>query len=152
MAHKNEELPQQDTPWQLWYQDQFDPDCPRQLEYAGQGLVAGLKTLWLHHLRDSVLPDGGSGFARFNLWLPQEKRSITIKSVSLGIKRLRRWVLQPDPVFDPTASGQSNEWLLRKIAQAHCNLIAKGLDEDKLCQIAVQSGNQSEFIDALTEI
>jgi hypothetical protein len=152
MVHKNEELPHQDTPWQLWNQDQFDSDCPRQLEGAGHGLVAGLKILWLHHLREAILPDGSVGFARFNLWLPQEKRSITIQSAGPGIKRLRHWVLQPDPVFDPSASGQPNQRLLSSIAQAHCLLIAKGLDEDILCQIAAQSKNMEAFIKTIAEI
>lgn len=152
MPHNHEDLPQQHTPWQLWYQDQFDSDCPRHLEGTGHGLVAGLEVLWLHHLRETVLPNGGLGFARFNLWLPLQKRSITIQSAGLGIKQLRHWVLQPDPVFDPSASGQPNQRLLSSIAQAHCRLIAKGLNEDSLYQIAGQSKNMDAFVNAIAEI
>lgn len=112
----------------------------------------GLAALWMHHLREAVLPDGGMGLARFNLWWEGEKRSVTIQSWGAGMMKLRRWVLQPDPVFDPSASGKPNQGLLSRIAQAHCQLIARGEDEARLCQMAARSETLNEFINTLGEI
>jgi len=143
-------IPLQDSRWQLWYQDLFDPETPRQLESQGQGLEKGLIALWLHHLRDSVMRNGQPGFALFNLWFMEEKRSIRIQSCGTGMAKLKQWVLQPDPVFDPSASGKPNQQLLEKIVQAHCQLIAQGLEEEEICQMAAQSQTQEAFVESLS--
>ena len=31
--------------WKIWFQDNFDLECPRQVDLAGRGLVKGLMEL-----------------------------------------------------------------------------------------------------------
>ena len=64
--------------WEVWYQDTFDRECPRQVEVAGRGLVEGLIQLWARHLFETVQADGQRGFSRFNLWWKQERRSVVV--------------------------------------------------------------------------
>ena len=49
--------------WELWYQDLFDRECPRQVEVRGQGLVQGLAELWARHLFETVQVDGQKGLS-----------------------------------------------------------------------------------------
>jgi hypothetical protein len=53
--------------WEIWYQDTFDRDAPRQVEIAGHGLLAGLLQLWERHLLETVQASGRRGFSRFKV-------------------------------------------------------------------------------------
>ena len=70
--------PAPDAEWEVWYQDLFDRECPRQVEVSGRGLAAGLSELWARHLFETVGVDGQKGFSRFNLWWKQPKKSVMV--------------------------------------------------------------------------
>ncbi len=60
--------PAPDAEWDVWYQDLFDRDTPRQVEVSVWGLVTGLAELWARHLFETIEVDGQKGFSHFNLW------------------------------------------------------------------------------------
>jgi hypothetical protein len=134
MALRNNDVPEPalDAAWELWYQDTFDRDCPRQVEAAGVGLVDGLLALWRHHLFETVQADGTRGFWRFNLWLQQARRSIHITGDWDGQIRLRAWALE-------------DEALLRNVAVAHSRLVLAGETSASLVAAVLDAENRVEF-------
>ena len=100
--------------WELWFQDNFDRESPRRVVQHGEGLVEGLLALWRHHLDETVQKEGILGFARYNLWLPENGVSLVITGEGVGLKKLSQWVWKDDAAF-----GTEDRGLLLKIAQAH---------------------------------
>lgn len=84
--------PAPEAEWEVWYQDTFDRECPRQIEIAGLGLVNGLIELWARHLYETVQANGQKGFSRFNLWWKQKGQSIQVIGEWEGLIQLREWI------------------------------------------------------------
>jgi hypothetical protein len=141
MVLRNDDLPgpAPDATWELWYQDTFDRDCPRQVEAAGVGLVAGLLTLWRHHLFETVRADGKRGFSRFNLWLRQARQSIRITGAWAGQTRLRTWAREDDA-------------LLGEVAVVHSHLLLAGETSAPILAAARDVTSQAEFEARLVKI
>ena len=125
--------------WQVWYQDTFDRECPRQIEVTGQGLQAGLIELWDRHLSETVQANGSHGFARFNLWLKDAQRSIMIDGDWDGLVRLRGW---------KQAVGRS---FLKEVSRVHTALIQKGTNCDQICSVARDARSRLDFEQWLAE-
>lgn len=119
--------------WELWYQDTFDRECPRQVELVGKGLLAGLIELWKRHLSETVLANGSKGFARFNLWTPRENQSIAVVGDWDGLVRLRGWVSEGDQA------------LLKRIATTHLRLTIKGKTSEVILATAKSAENLEDF-------
>ncbi len=124
--------------WQVWYQDLFDRECPRQVQASGKGLVTGLVVLWGCFLRDSITPDGKKGFARFNLWLKTVGRSISIEGPWEGLVRLREWV-----VGGGRQPGADE--LLHRVAEVHANLAKAGKTSEAIARLAVEALGPEDF-------
>jgi len=128
--------------WEIWHQDTFDPDSPRQVEAAGQGLLAGLVQLWARHLFETVQADGRKGFSRFNLWWKQETRSVEIVGDWEGQVRLRQWVYGDKPSTDRKTGDQA---LLQWIAATHQQRILRGETSAEILTLAKAAGNRQDF-------
>lgn len=118
--------------WEVWYQDIFDRECPRQIEVAGRGLAAGLTELWARHLSETVQANGQKGFSRFNLWWKQEKKSVEVAGAWVGMVRLREW-------------GSGDKELLMRIAALHGCLILAGQTSEGILAAAEASERREEF-------
>lgn len=130
--------------WQLWHQDSFDRESPRQVEAAGRGLVRGLRELWAHHLRETVGAQGQRGFSRFNLWLKRERKSVRIVGSWQGMTRLRGWVYgDGDRVRAPD--------LLRKVATLHAQLVLEQQDSAAILAAANAAQSRASFENWLAE-
>lgn len=127
--------------WKLWYQDSFDRECPRQVELEGVGLPAGLYQLWAHHLRESILENGGEGFSHFDLWWEQEKTSIRIAGNREGQVKLRNWIYKE----------KADEGLLMKIATSHQNLVHGGETCEQILEVAAAADNFDDFLEQLDQ-
>lgn len=135
--------------WELWYQDQFDWDCPRKIEVKGKDLVNGLRLLWQYHLHESITPEGQPGFSKFNLRLPLLKRSVEISAESSSLVNIRDWVLGlGENVPDPLGRDYG---LLDLIGQAHYDLLIRGKNIDEIMRIAEASENRLDFSLKLNE-
>lgn len=126
--------------WQLWYQDTFDWESPRHVVGVGQGLAAGLKLLWAHHLRETVRPDGSKGFARFNLWLPRTVQSVKIVGDWQGQVRLREWVYR-----GKRGAAAPDEELLQEIVAAHQALFVRGNASRPILTVATAARSREAF-------
>ena len=129
-----------DAEWQVWYQDTFDRECPRQVEISGQGLVEGLTELWSRHLHETVQANGERGFSRFNLWWKQESKSIEVVGEWEGVVRLRGWVYR-----DKQQKNKKQTDLLKRIAIAHKNRILNGETSEKILATAKAKETREEF-------
>ena len=119
--------------WQVWYQDTFDRECPRQIEVEGQGLLAGLIELWTRHLSETVQANGFRGFARFNLWLNDVNQSIVIEGEWDGMVSLREWM---------QIGGRS---FLKEVSRVHVKLIQKGRNCDEISSAARDARSRLDF-------
>ncbi|MFC2031217.1 hypothetical protein ACFLWA_10860 [Chloroflexota bacterium] len=137
--------PYPDAQWQVWYQDNFDRECPRQIEVAGQGLAEGLCELWTRHLRETVLADGQRGFSRFNLWWEQESESIEIAGEWGGMIRLREWIFGPAQRADEGQVADGGRGLLGRVAVTHCYLIVAGKTSEEILAAAMDSDGLKDF-------
>ncbi len=124
--------------WQVWYQDLFDRECPRQVEASGEGLVQGLEVLWGYFLRESIKADGTKGFARFNLWLKGEGRSISIEGPWEGLVRLREWVVGGGRQLETDA-------LLNRVAEVHAKLADAEETSEAIARLAVEALGPEDF-------
>jgi hypothetical protein len=131
--------------WELWYQDTFDRECPRQVQAAGKGLAAGIMQLWTRHLFETVRGDGGKGFSRFNLWWMQQSRSIEIFCEWGGMVRTRKWVFGDQQQKDKEPVGEENQALLARIAATHGCLILAGQTSEAILAAATDSINREDF-------
>ena len=109
--------------WQVWYQDMFDRECPRQVDASGVGLLEGLTKLWSRYLRETIQANGQEGFSRFNLWWDQESCSISIRGNLSGALRLKDWIVDRSE-------------LLQEIACIHCKLLLHGENSEIILESA----------------
>ena len=91
--------------WKIWHQDNFDLECPRRIEVAGEGLLNGLKELWKLHLFETVQESGQEGFSHFDMWWARDKMSIRIVGIWDGQVKLRSWVYTRGMESKTTAKG-----------------------------------------------
>ncbi len=111
-----------ETQWELWYQDTFDPESPREKELTGIGLKQGLRSLWAYHLYETVRPEGFIGFSHFNLWLIQQKLGIEIKGNLKGQINLRQWLFEGRGPTHLPPLQIADEVLLTLVAEFHLQL------------------------------
>ena len=138
--------------WQLWYQDNFDLECPRRVDRSGRGLIRGLIELWAHHLYETVQPNGFFGFDRFNLWWKQQKRSVDIVGDLSGQLKLRQWVYEERRSSYAGCKEIADKDLLRLIAETHCKLIMINQTSETIVEKALQSDSEKAFSDQIKNI
>ena len=138
--------------WEIWHEDTFDCDCPRQVEFAGRGLVNGLVELWARHLFETVRPDGRRGFSRFNLWWKQPKRSLEIVGQREGLIQLRRWVFGGGQHAGPGRAQAGDRDLLREVAAAHCKLALANQTSEAILAAAAAAANREDFETQLSRL
>jgi hypothetical protein len=141
-----------ETEWEIWYQDTFDRECPRQVEIAGQRLVEGLIQLWARHLFETVQPDGQRGFSRFNLWWKQERKSITIVGTWEGQVRMRGWVYGDERGTSRGYMAEGDRALLHKVATTHQDYILRGGTSEAILATAKASENRQDFEEQLSSL
>lgn len=135
--------------WEVWYQDTFDIDCPRQVECFGHALVDGLSELWARHLYETVQVNGQKGFSKFNLWWKQEQKSIEIVGEWEGQVRLRRWIFGDMQETKNQYGNAENSDIIKHVAGVHKKLILKGETSEKILEEAKRSMSREEFIKSL---
>ena len=134
-----------DAAWEIWYQDTFDLDTPRRIEHIGRGLENGLAVLWKHHLLEGVQPGGQTSFARFNLWLKEEKCSIEIPSEGTEIQKLRSWLVTSRLTGDEVGVHGAGMEMLAMLAAAHCRLLQANRTVEPIFLAAENSANRAAF-------
>ena len=132
--------------WEIWYQDNFDLECPRQMELSGRGLIKGLIELWARHLYETIQPSGFIGFSRFNLWWKQRVCSISIVGEKAGQIKLRQWVYGERRSNYLGCMFVADKDLLQVIAEIHSKLIISGQSSETIVAEALLSNNTEEFI------
>jgi hypothetical protein len=137
--------PVPDAEWEIWYEDTFDRECPRQVEIAGFGLAKGLVELWARHLFETVQVDGQEGFSRFNLWWKQKGQSIEIVGAWEGLTRLRGWVFGDKRQAHEGYVRDGDEDLLAELAAAHADLILAGQTSEIILEVASASHDREDF-------
>ncbi len=138
--------------WQVWYQDTFDRECPRQVEVAGQGLVQGLIELWARHLFETVQASGQKGFSRFNLWWEQKGQSIEVVGEWEGATRLRAWVFGEKQRSYKGYVQEGNEELLLKVATTHASLTLADQTSEAILSTAKTSVSRKDFETRLLDL
>jgi hypothetical protein len=131
--------------WQVWYEDLFDRECPRQVQAAGRGLAAGLVELWSHHLRETVQADGWRGFSRFNLWWVQAGQSVNVVGDWEGLVRLRGWIFGSPLREKKDHFGAVDPDLLMTVAAIHSSLIAAGKTSAEIVSAALTADSREDF-------
>lgn len=129
--------------WEVWYQDMFDRETPRSVDVSGQGLVEGLMELWARHLFSRVRPDGGEGFARFNLW--SEGQSIQVEGPWEGAVRLREWIYGDKGTIREGYVKEARGRTLQEVAAAHTRLILAGGSGEQILEMAAASRSRRDF-------
>ena len=140
MKQKRMQFSENDVVWEVWFQDMFDRECPREAVVSGMGLVEGLIELWSRHLYETVRENGTVGFSRFNLWLNLQGRSIEVTGSLSGAVKLREWVFR-----DSASRYHGNTDLLASISEAHGNQIAKDEGSEGILTTAEESKSLDEF-------
>jgi hypothetical protein len=125
--------------WQVWYEDMFDRETPRQVEASGRGLAKGLIELWARYLGETIRPNGSEGFSRFNLWCTP--RSVEIIGNREGAVRLRGWVFG----IQEGSVRKRNRRLLNRIAVAHTRLILAGQSSEPILEAAAAAVDRRDF-------
>jgi hypothetical protein len=131
--------------WEIWYQDSFDWECPRQVDLAGRGLVQGLVELWARHLFETVQPDGRRGFSRFNLWWKQGGRSLAIAGEWAGLVRLRQWVFGSRQHAARGYVQAGDKKLLLALAAAHCRLVMADQTSEAILAAASTAASRQDL-------
>lgn len=131
--------------WEIWYQDTFDRECPRQVDVAGVGLVKGLIELWARYLFETVQTDGQKGFSRFNLWWKQKGQSIEVIGEWEGLTRLRGWVFGGKRLAYEGYVQAGDEELLRKVAGMHAGLLLAEQTSEAILAAAKASADRKDF-------
>ena len=137
--------PAPEAEWQVWYEDTFDRECPRQVEIAGRGLANGLVELWARHLFETVQADGQEGFSRFDLWWKQKEQSIQIVGEWEGSTRLREWVFGDKRQAHAEYVQEGDRDLLMTLAIAHGNLVLDGRTSEAILAEAKAASSRKEF-------
>jgi len=143
--------PVPEAEWEVWYEDRFDRECPRQVEIAGRGLAEGLIELWARYLFETVQANGQKGFSRFNLWWKQKGQSIEVVGAWAGSIRLREWVFGDKRQAREGYVQDGDEDLLAKLAMAHGNLILAGRTSEAILEAASASSDREDFEISLTD-
>jgi GNAT superfamily N-acetyltransferase len=138
--------------WEIWHQDTFDVDCPRQVELAGRGLVKGLVELWARHLFETVQPNGQLGFSRFNLWWKQKTCSLTVAGEEAGAIRLRQWIFGDTRSTRQGYAQAGDEKLLEAIAAVHSRLVLADQTSEAILAIATTSTSREDFLAQLSRL
>ena len=138
--------------WQLWYQDTFDREAPRQVEAEGEGLEKGLYKLWKRHLTETVMEGGGRGFARFNLWWVEAGKSLKVAGGWDAQVKLRDWVNKRGKIIGNGRKDQLDKGLLRIIASVHAILIRDGETGERILDAASKAESKAEFIAWLEDL
>ena len=138
--------------WEVWYQDTFDRECPRQVEVVGQGLAEGLTELWARHLFETVRVDGGKGFSRFNLWWKQERKSMEVVGEWGGMVRLREWVFGDKQRAYRGYVEEGDKGLLIRVAATHSCLIIAGQTSEGILAAAKASVSREDFEKQLSSL
>jgi len=138
--------------WEIWYQDTFDRECPRQVEVVGQGLVEGLTELWTRHLFETVQVDGQKGFSRFNLWWKQERKSVEVVGDWRGMIRVREWVFGEKRWADNGYIGEGDKELLMRLAETHGWLILADQTSEGILDAANVSVSRLDFEEQLLKL
>ena len=137
--------PAPDAIWQVWYQDLFDRECPRQVEVDGRGLAAGLLELWARHLFETVGADGQKGFSRFNLWWVQAEKSLEVTGPWDGMVRLRDWVFGDKRRANQGYVAEADKELLNRVAKVHCQLALADQTSEAILTAAGRSASRESF-------
>jgi len=138
--------------WDLWYQDNFDLECPRQISRSGQGLIVGLIELWAHHLYETIQPNGFFGFDRYNLWWKQEKRGVDIVGDLTGQLKLRKWMYGKRRSSYAGCMAIADKELIHLIAEAHSRLILLDQTSKAIVNLAIQSESKAMFCDQIKHL
>lgn len=141
-----------ESEWKVMYQDNFDRECPRQVEAAGQGLVEGLIELWARHLYETVQANGQPGFSHFNLWWTQKGISVEVLGEWDGQVRLRGWVYRNMRQANKGYLEQADKDLLESIAECHKDHILRGETSEAILAAAKASGSRESFIQQLLNL
>ncbi len=131
--------------WELWYQDTFDRECPRQMEHTGRGLEQGLRLLWTRYLRETVGADGQRGFSYFSLWLTSERRTIHVTGTWQGAVRLRKWIFEVPAHPGGSGNRPRDTELLQKVVAAHARLVRAGQRSDAILAVAAAATSRAAF-------
>ena len=134
-----------DARWKIWFQDNFDLECPRQVELVGHGLVKGLMELWVRHLFESVQPDRVWGFSHFNLWWDQEARSLEIVGEEVGQVRLRKWIFGDKQFSSKNLLQTADKNLLGAVARAHYELVIANQTSEAILAVAKTANSRKDF-------
>ena len=132
--------------WELWYQDTFDRESPRQKEVTGIGLKQGLCNLWAYHLYETIRPEGFTGFSHFNLWLNQKKLSIEIKGDLKGQIKLRQWLFEGRSAKLLPLLQIADETLVSLIAEFHIQLGLKEQTSARIIEMADAARDRDDFM------
>ena len=136
---------QNDEEWEIWHQDNFDPDTPRQVFLTGEGLFNGLTKLWVWHLYETVQKDGFISFSKYNLWFKQTKRSIEVIGDIPGQKKLHKWLFRDYLSSNVDCKDAVDQYLLGFIVKAHLNLLEEGRTSEIIIEQAIKSDNKYQF-------
>ena len=137
--------PAPDAEWELWYEDVFDKECPRQVEAVGRGLLAGLAELWARHLFETVRVDGQRGFSRFNLWWKQQGKSVEVVGEWDAMIRLRKWIFGNKRQAYKSHVEESDKELLMTVARAHGCLLLDGQTSERIFTLVESCMNRENF-------
>lgn len=125
-----------DVEWTLWCEDTFDRECPRQKDAEGRGLLVGLRELWLRYLRETVQPNGLTGFTRFNLRC--DSKFIQIEGPESRWAKLREWVIDGEP--------SEQNLVLDAIAAAHMQLLATDTPLTSLAEVVAKATDPTHLL------
>lgn len=136
---------QKEEEWEIWHQDNFDPDTPRQVISTGEGLINGLTKLWIWHLYETVQKDGFISFSKYNLWFKQPKRSIQVIGDIAGQKKLRKWLFGDEISGISSSKDAVDQHLLDIILKVHLLLLKEGKTSEIIIERASKSDNRYQF-------
>lgn len=138
--------------WDVWYEDTFDRETPRQVQVSGTGLAAGLVELWRCHLRETVQANGQRGFSRFNLWWRQAHRSVVIVGEWAGLVKLRGWVFGTRRLGEAGTRRSTRGNLLMTVAATHSFLVIAGRTSAEIAAVALVARNPEDFEDRVAKL
>ena len=141
-----------DESWQVWYQDNFDRETPRRVEAAGEGLEYGIFELWRRHFSETILANGGRGFACFNLWWAEAGCSVEVVGDWEAQGQLRKWLLDHGWKEEESFGKELDGDLLRMIASRHAALVRRGETSERLLEKVLEVESKAEFINWLEEM
>jgi len=149
---KAQKIPDPETEWEIWYQDTFDRECPRQIDIAGRGLEDGLVELWARHLLETVTEIGGKGFSQFNLWCEGENIGIEIEGEWGGLVKICDWIYGGEAQAGKSGSARKDVDLFKLLAVTHKTQILKGGTCDVILALAVVAETREDFIKQLVKL